>query len=58
MASTQDEEEGEEGPAGFRELKTVYEKEDLVKKAIPPSSKYKNKQALMIFNLCQSYSGV
>ena len=36
--------EGEEGR--FREPKTVYEERELVKKAIPSSTKYKNKWAV------------
>ena len=35
----------------FREPKAVVEEEDLVDKAIPTSTKYKNKWAVTIFNL-------
>jgi len=34
----------------FREPKAVVEEEDLVDKAIPSSTKYKNKWAVTIFN--------
>ena len=39
----------EDGEARFREPKTVYEERKLVEKAIPSSSKYKNKWAVTIF---------
>ena len=40
----------EDGEARFREPKTVYEERELiVEKAIPSSSKYKNKWAVTIF---------
>ena len=38
----------------FREAKTVIEEEDLVEKAIPTSTKYKNKWAVTIFNEWQT----
>ena len=37
-----------------REAKTVVEEEDLVEKAIPTSTKYKNKWAVTIFNEWQT----
>ena len=39
----------EDGEARFREPKTVYEERELVEKAIPSSTKYKNKWAVTIF---------
>ena len=39
----------EDGEARFREPKTVYEDRELVEKAIPSSTKYKNKWAVTIF---------
>ena len=39
----------ENGEARFREPKTVYEERELVKKAIPSSTKYKKKWAVTIF---------
>ena len=39
----------EDGEGRCREPKTVYEEHKLVKKAIPSSTKYKNKQAVTIF---------
>ena len=39
----------EDGEGRFREPKTVYEEHELVKKAIPSSTKYKNKWAVTIF---------
>ena len=38
----------------FRKAKTVVEEEDLVEKAIPTSTKYKNKWAVTIFNEWQT----
>ena len=38
----------------FREPKTVVEEEDLADKAIPTSTKYKNKWAVTIFNEWQT----
>ena len=38
----------------FREPKTVVEEEHLVDKAIPNSTKYKNKWAVTIFNELQT----
>ena len=38
-----------DGEARFREPKTVYEDRELVEKAIPSSTKYKNKWAVTIF---------
>ena len=39
----------EDGEARFREPKTVYEDRELVEKATPSSTKYKNKWAVTIF---------
>ena len=39
----------EDGEARFREPKTVYEEREIVEKAIPSSTKYKNKWAVTIF---------
>ena len=39
----------EDGEARFREPKTINEERELVKKAIPSSTKYKNKWAVTIF---------
>ena len=39
----------EDGEATFREPKTVYEERELVKKAIPSPTNYKNKWAVTIF---------
>jgi len=38
----------------FRDRKTVVEEEDLVDKAIPTSTKYKNEWAVTIFNEWQT----
>ena len=38
----------EDGEARLREPKTVYEEREIVEKAIPSSSKYKNKWAVTI----------
>ena len=40
----------EDGEARFREPKTVYEERELVRKAIPSSTKYRNKWAVTIFS--------
>ena len=40
----------EDGEARFREPKTVYKERELVEKAIPSSTKYKNKWAVAIFD--------
>ena len=37
-----------DGEARFREPKTVYEERELVEKAIPSSTKYRNKWAVTI----------
>ena len=39
----------EDGEARFREPKTVYEESELVKKAIPSPTNYKNKWEVTIF---------
>ena len=39
----------EDGEARFREPKTVYEEREIVEKAIPSSTKYKNKWAVTVF---------
>ena len=39
----------EDGEARCREQKTVYEEREFVEKAIPSSTKYKNKWAITIF---------
>ena len=39
----------EDGEARFREPKTVYEERELVEKAIPLSTKYKNKWVVTVF---------
>jgi len=39
----------EDGEGRFREPKTIYEERKLVRKAIPSSTKYKNKWAVTIF---------
>ena len=39
----------EDGEARFRESKTVYGERELVRKAIPSSTKYGNKWAVTIF---------
>ena len=39
----------EDGEARFMETKTVYEERELVERAIPSSTKYKNKWAVKIF---------
>ena len=44
--------------ARFREPKTVYEERELVEKAIPSSTKYKNKWAVTIFGEWQMFSEV
>ena len=43
----------EDREARFREPTTVYEERELVKKAIPPSTKYKNKWAVTSFGQWQ-----
>ena len=40
----------EDGEARFREPKTVYEERELVKTAVPSSTKYRNKWAVTIFS--------
>ena len=40
---------GGDGEARFRKPKTVYEERELIEKAIPFSTKYKNKWAVTIF---------
>ena len=48
----------EDGEARFRKPKTVYEERELVEKAIPSSTKYRNKWAVTIFSEWQIFPSV